>query len=328
MRVLVVGANGQLGARCCTGLARRGHQVRGSVRDLGRAGGLVGAGVDVVEADLTDPNSFVPALDGVEVVLLTANAVAPRKGDRPHEADDGLFSVVDLAERSGVRRVVLTSLPETPVDAGVPLADSRRRLERRLAEAALEDVVLRFPPFMEAWLALVGSSIPLRGEDHATLSRPSPSLRAFRRLTGSLVEDRGLMLVPGSPDRRNSFIALDDVTQALCLGVERPDLSGRTVEVGGPEVLTWRDVAATYARLLGRRVRILSTPAAVYAAMAAALRPLSEVQGNTMALNRYVAMAETDWRPGAGLLDPAGMTTVEGFLRHKLDLPRDLPTVV
>lgn len=328
MRVLVVGANGQLGSRCCLELARRGHQVVGSVRERGRAQGLDAEGIGIVEADLAAPDSFGPALEGVEAVLLTANAVAPRRGDRPHQADEGLFALVDQAETAGVTRVVLTSLPATSIDARVPLAHSRRRLEDRLARAALEHVVLRFPPFMEAWLALVGSSVPLRGEEHATLSRPSPSLRSFRRLTGSLVEDRGLMLVPGSTARRNAFIALDDVTEALCLGLERPDLAGRMVEVGGPEVLSWRDVAATYARLLDRRVRVVATPAPVYAAMAAALRPFSEVQGNTMALNRYVAVAETDWQPGGGLLDPQAMTTVAEFLRRKLALPRDVPPVV
>lgn len=328
MRVLVVGANGQLGARCCARLLSAGHSVRALVRTEDRGERLASMGVEVRIGGLTADRGVDASLDGVDGVVLTANPVAARAGDEPAALDQGLERLVERAGAGDVRRVVVVSLPAAETPDGLPMATARRRLEEHALERVPDSVVPRFPPFMEVWLAAVGSSIPLRGEEFATLGRPSPFLSAFRRLTGTLVEDRGLMLVPGSPDVRNAFIAIDDVAEFCVRAVDDPVLAGRIIDVGGPEVLTWRDVAATYERLLRRRVRILSTPAWVYGAATTALRPFSGVASNTMSLNRLLATAETNWpEGGGGILDPRAMTTVQDFLTAKLALPPDLPDV-
>ena len=327
MNVLVVGANGQLGAACCRALVTGGHTVRGSVRSRDRAVGL--ESVEVVEADLGREPDLDALLSGVEAVVITANVAAPRAGDDPARFTEGEHRLIDAAGRLGVTRIVLPSVPTTYVDAHVPIAAHRRLLEEHVHTAVPGSVILRFPPFMEVWLALVGSSLPLRGEPHATIGRPSPFLRRFRSATGSTVEDRGLMLVPGPTRHRQAFIAVADAAAACTAAVAREDLAGRTIEVGGPEVLTWVDVAEAFTRVLGRRVRAVSTPTVVFAVMAAVLRPFAPVPSATMALNRYLGASETAWSPGGGgLVDPSTMTTVDDLLRSKADLPAELPTVV
>lgn len=328
MRVLVVGANGQLGSRSCSALLAAGHEVRGTVRSFDRGVGLVAAGVEVVEADLATRQGWPHALTGVDAVLLTANAVAPRSGDDPAEVDAGCRRLVDDAARAGVRRFVLVSVPETAVDDKVPVMRERHALEKHVIDSGVPYSIVRFPPFMECWLALVGSSLPLRGEPNATIGRPSPFLRRFRRLTGTLVERRGLMLVPGPASHEHAFISVDDVAGACAAAVDAPEALNQVVEVGGPEVLTWADVAEVFGRVLGRKVRILSTPGAVYAALAIVAAPVAKVPSATFALNRSVASSRTPWSPGgAGLVDPAQMVTVEGFLTAKAALPEVLPSV-
>ena len=283
----------------------------------------------MVQLDLgAGPDRRREALAGVDTLVLSANSAAARRGDRPEVVEEGLAALVDDAAAVGVRRVVLPSLPVTPVDDRVPLVRARRELERRLADAPLDVWVLRLPPFMEVWLALVGSSLPLRGEPHATMGRPSPFLRTFRSVTGSLVEDRGLMLVPGPATARHAFIAVRDAARACVEASHRPGGAPEPLEVAGPEVLSWRDVAEIFARLLGRPVRISSTPAGVYATASVLLRPFGDVPSRTMALNRYAAVHETAWSsPGGGLVEPASMTTVEELLRAKLALGDALPEV-
>ena len=226
MNVLVVGANGQLGAACCRALAADGHVVRGSVRARSRAEGLDLGGAHLVESDLTGGGSLDPLLDGVEAIVLTANSAVPRAGDDPARLNGALIRLVDVAGASGVRRVVLPSLPVSTVDEQVPLAAERRRLEEEVRRAVPGSVILRFPPFMECWLALAGSSVPLRGEPNPTVGRPSPFLRQFRKGTGSIVEKRGLMLVPGPTTRRQAFIAVADAAAACVAAVSRPELAG------------------------------------------------------------------------------------------------------
>lgn len=324
--VLVVGANGQLGSACCRELVAQGHAVRGSVRHLELGAGL--DGVRLVTADLARDRDLEPLLDGSSVVVLTANTAVPRAGDDVARFGDGVMRLVEAAGRTGVERIVLPSVPVTDVDAKVPLAAARRRLEKEVLAAVPGSVVLRLPPFMEVWLALVGSSLPLRGEAHATIGRPSPFLRTFRRATGSTVEKRGLMLVPGPTSHRQAFIAVPDVAAACAAAVGRPDLAGRTLNVAGPEVLTWTEVAEVFSRVLGRRVRAVSTPTAVFAAAAAVLGPFATVPSQTMALNRYLGSSETPWPvPGGGLVDASTMTTVEQFLTAKAALSDVLPAV-
>ena len=328
MNVLVVGANGQLGAACCRALVADGHTVRGSVRRPDRAAGLGLDGVELVQADLARDPDLDALLDGVEAIVLTANTAAPRAGDDLARFGQGVHDLLRAAGRAGVTRVVLPSLPVTQVDEHVPFAAERRRVEDAVLAAVPASVILRFPPFMECWLALAGSSLPLRGEPNATVGRPSPFLRRFRRATGSMVEARGVMLVPGPTSHRQAFIAVPDAAAACVAAVSRPDLAGRTIEVGGPEVLSWTDVAEIFSRVLGRRVRAVSTPARVFAVAAAALRPVAEVPSRTMALNRFLGTSESVWEPGGGgLLDPATMTSVAELLTRKAALPATLPAV-
>jgi hypothetical protein len=262
-----------------------------------------------------------------EAVIPTANAVVPRHGGDPNQFHSGVRRLVEgLAER-GVRRIVLPSVPVTGLDSSVPLASERRRLEEFILRAVPDSAILRFPPFMEVWLALVGSSIALRGEPNATIGRPSPFLRSFRSATGTLVERRGVMLVPGPAAHRHTFISVADAARACAEAVSRPELAGAVREVGGPEVLSWRDVAEIFSRLLGRRVRVVSTPGSVYADAAFLLGPVATVPSRTMALNRFIASSETAWPAGGGLVEKSDMTTVEQFLKEKLALPATLPEV-
>lgn len=327
VRALVVGANGDVGSRTCAALLEQGVTVRGSVRDRARGADLAERGVELVEGDLVSDVGLTAALAGVEVVVVTANPVAPRRGDSPRAVGEGLLRLVGDAERAGVRRIVLTSIPVTALDGQVPFARARRRLEERLLDAALEATILRFPPFMGCWLALVGSSIPLRGSPHHTIGRPSPFLRTFRRATATLVEDRGVLLAPGSAGLRHAFISEDDVATEVSAAVVAEASPASPMEIGGPEVLSWRQVADVYGELLGRRVRVLSTPAAVYAALSKVMRVAGEVPADTMTLNRYLAAADTVWPPGGGVLPPEQLTTVRDYLVAKLALPEELPTV-
>lgn len=169
MVVLVVGANGQLGERCTAALASRGQAVRASVRDPQRGAVLQRSGVELVRLDVTDPAQRRHAVTGVDTVLVTANSVVPRAGDRPSQMDRSLHDLVDDAEAAGVQLFVLPSVPVTNVDAHVPYVRARRELEQRLASSSMSSWVLRFPPFMECWFALVGSSVPLRGERYRPL---------------------------------------------------------------------------------------------------------------------------------------------------------------
>jgi uncharacterized protein YbjT (DUF2867 family) len=330
MVVMVVGGNGQLGALCVDELRRRGQEVRATVRDRARAGRLEKAGAEVVLLDITDPTQRRMALGGVDALILSANAVAPRAGDIPAAFDAGMSALVEEAlSGGGARTVVLPSVPASSRDQRVAPMLAKRHLEDKLLDGPAASWVLRLPPFMESWFALVGSSLPLRGEPNATIGRPSPFLRRFRSVTGSLVEDRGLMLVPGPPSNRHAFISVHDAARACVEAALRdaPAPKG-PIEVGGPEILSWQEVADLYGTVLGRRVRVLSTPAPVYGTAARLLAKIAPVPSRTMAMNLYMASTESAYPdPGGDLVDPAMMVTAEAFLKDKAAMTPELTPV-
>jgi uncharacterized protein YbjT (DUF2867 family) len=181
---------------------------------------------------------------------------------------------------------------------------------------------LRMPPFSEVWLALVGSELPLRGEERTTLGRAYPTLRRFRRVTGRTVERRGVMVVPGPATARQAFLSVHDAAIALATAL-RPGTGEGPVDLGGPEVLSWNDVARIYERVLDRRVRIVSQPARAFAVLQTVLTPVAPSLAGVMGLDRLIATSETDWdtTDTARRLGLDTRRTVEEILRAKAALP-------
>jgi uncharacterized protein YbjT (DUF2867 family) len=323
--ILVVGATGQLGSLVVQELRRQGRSVRAMVRppDLGRD--LVEAGAELIEADLLRPETLDDALRDVRAVVATANAVAPlHRGDDSAALGRGYADLVDRAKAAGVERIIHASVPETPLDDDVPAVRLKREVERLLAESGISYASVRMPPFTEIWLALAGSSIPLRGEARATLARAYPFLRQYRRLTGTTVERLGVMAVPGRATTRNAFLSVHDAARIMTALIDVPDISG-PVDIGGPEVLDWNDVARIFADVLDRPVRVLTTPVGMYAAGQRALAGVAPSASAVLGLNRLIGTAETPWDTSQVTrrlgVDP--LRTVEQVLREKAALPED-----
>lgn len=321
---LVIGATGELGTRVVRKLSERGARVRAFVRPGSFWQHLEPLpGVELALGDLRDRPSVERACQGARVVLATAAVVAPRKGDSIRAVEgEGYGHLIAAAEGAGVERIVMVSVPESDVDERVPTFRYKRLNERRLEASPVPHTIIRAAPFMSSWLALLGSSIPLRGLENASLERPWPFLRRFRAATGRSIEEKGKALVPGPGHHRNAFIDDADVAEAMVRSVGRADAADVTWELGGPEALSWDEVVATYARLLDREVKASYTPAAVFRAMQLALRPVSYAASNIMGLNWWAARHETVWDSDA-LSESLGLrrTRVTEYLARRVDGP-------
>ena len=321
--ILVVGATGQLGSLVVGRLREQGRPVRALVRSDAAAEVLSGTGAELVRGDLRDGPSLAAAVAGVQAVVATANALAPsRPGDTPGALARGYAELISRAAEAGVLRFVNASIPVTPMDEEVPEVRLKRATEQRLSSSGLSHLSVRLAPFTEVWLALVGSSVPTRGERNGTLERPYPFLRRFRRLTGRTVDERGVLVLPGPPTRRHAFISVHDAANVLAAAVDATDLTG-PVDVGGPEILSWADVAGIFGDLLGRRIRVVSLPATSFVLAQKALAPLAPSAANVMGMNRLMAMTDTPWNTAevTDRLGVAPLRTVRQVLSDKAALP-------
>jgi uncharacterized protein YbjT (DUF2867 family) len=140
-------------------------------------------------------------------------------------------------------------------------------------------------------------------------------------VVGGLVEKRGLLIVPGSGERRHAFISVDDVARCCIAATRHEAALNATLAIGGPEALSWNEVAATMAAVLGRPVQVVGTPAAVFALQKMLMRPFSEAAANIMALNWFAAqqLPPEDAAVAARLGVAPG--TVDQFLRTQATKP-------
>ena len=319
--VLVVGASGQLGARVVGQLVAAGRPVRAMVRPTSKQAHLQRPGVQVVHGDLTDPASLGAACRGAGDIIATANAVAPLNGSTFAEVDDrGYAALIQACVQQACGRFVLVSVPVTPHDDAVPLFHYKRLIEQRLQDSGHEHAIVRFAPFMDDWFALIGSRLPARGDDMALINRPWGFLQSFIGAVGGLIENRGIALVPGRADTRHAFIAVDDVARLLLAATAHPAARNAVLEVGGPQMLSWRDVAALYAQVLGRPVRTLSVPGAVFRVQQLLMRPFSLAASNIMGLNWLASHTLPVNDPGHAARMGITLATAEQFLRAKAAL--------
>jgi uncharacterized protein YbjT (DUF2867 family) len=320
---LVVGATGQVGSEVVRQLSERGEHVRAFVRADSRTGPIEGlANVELVVGDLFDPASVERAVEGCEHVIATANGIAPRRRrDHGRVERQAYPPLIGAARDAGVSRFVFLS-SAVPGHDELPMQRDKRIVEAHLCASGMEYAIVRPGAFMDGWLALVGSSIPLRGEPAATLRRDFWFMRTFRRVTERLVEGRGTMMVNGGPDLRTSFISVRDVARILIACTTHERARNAIIEVGGPEALSWREVADIYGQILDREVRVQTSPAGVLRVVSKLLAPFSPAAASLLALN--VALADADMvlpsepaeELGVGPLD-----RVEIFLKAKAALP-------
>ena len=112
MNILVAGATGTVGHHLAEQLAQAGHHVRALTRNASKA--KFSAGVEVIQGDLTQPQTFAAALDGVEAMHLITFG-----GDNFAPLETGA-EIVAMAEKAGVRRVtVLTNGQPSPLQQAV-----------------------------------------------------------------------------------------------------------------------------------------------------------------------------------------------------------------
>ena len=228
--MLVTGATGFIGGRLATELIGAGHAVRCLVRDRGRAERLATEGCDLHEGDLLDGDSLAGAGAGVDVAYYLVHSMG-RGGDQAGFAERERRAAVNfahMAREEGIGRVVyLGGLGDEPTS----------------------------------------EHLASRAETAAVLGREGPPLTWFRagmvigpgsesyRMLRYLVERLPAMIAPAWLRNHTQPIAIDDVLAYLVQAAERPQSAGRQIQIGGADVVTYADLIAMMADVLGVRRR-------------------------------------------------------------------------
>lgn len=263
-RVAVTGATGFLGAHLVRELLARGATVVGAVRTPSKGAWLAEQGVELVQADIGDADSLVPAFEGCDAVI--ANAALSVRGRSPsvaafREANlRGAENQLRATARAGVRRLVHISTVAVyrPRLCAVNGHD-RMLLDRRIPLS----VTWVTTNWRYALSKAEGERLVSRLSDElgvgTTFLRPGPIYGSGDpKLTTTYRQLMTRRFAP-APTARLPHVHAGDVAQAACGALANDASAGRAYNVTGP-IASVHDILSTWTRLTGEGPRLLPIP--------------------------------------------------------------------
>jgi uncharacterized protein YbjT (DUF2867 family) len=228
--ILVTGAaggtQGQTGRQVSEMLLAKGATVRAFVRRIdARAEHLRALGAELVEGDFLDYRSVERALQGVSTVYFAYPVQAGLL--------DATAIMADAARKAGVTRLIDMVMLVSSPDAPTP-----RMRQNYLSEQIFE------------WAGI--------GAAHV---RATVFFENVRALTAATIARDGSILLPwGSDSTVVPLVSAEDVARVAVGALTSPQVApGSSYPVIG-DVITLRDIVATFERVLGRKVRYQEIP--------------------------------------------------------------------
>jgi len=234
MNVAVIGSTGYVGGRLIPELLAAGHDVRCVARTPAR---LIGVDwrseVEVVAADVLDQGSLDEALNGIDAVYYLVHAMG-HAGDFEEADRIGAENTRTAAEKAGVSRMVyLGGLGEEDPERLSSHLASRHEVGEVLAAGTVPVTELRAA-------VIIGSG-----------SASFEMLRHLAEVLPAMICPKWVTATRCQP------IAIADVLHYLVAVLDTPETIGEIFEIGGPDVLSYREMMDRYAALAGLRRRLI-----------------------------------------------------------------------
>lgn len=223
--IAVAGSTGYIGGLLCRRLREEGREVRAMARRPERAEELKEVGCEVCRADVLEPETLGPALEGVEVAYYLVHSMGRGSdGDFAERDRQGAENFVAAAAAAGVKRIVYLG----------GLGEGSKHLDSRHATAQ----TLREGPVPVSYFR--AASVIGAGSESFRMA-----LYLQRRLP--------VMITPRWVATRTQPIAIEDALAYLAAAADLSLPVDRVIEIGGPDVTTYGGTIDELARALGRR---------------------------------------------------------------------------
>lgn len=237
--VTVFGGSGFVGRHVVRTLAKRGYRIRVAVRRPDLAGFLLPYGyvgqISLVQANLRYRNSIDRAVEGASHVV-NCVGIMFESGRNSFDAvqDFGARAVAEAARAAGAKLTHISALGVDP-DSASSYARSKARGEAAI-NSLLPDAVILRPSIMF-------------GPEDSFFNKFAAMARIYPALP----------LVGGGKTKFQP-VYVEDVAEVVGRSVDGTIAAGRTYELGGPEVLTFRECLQTMLRITNRERPLVSLP--------------------------------------------------------------------
>ncbi len=234
-RILITGATGYIGGRLVPRLLEQNYELRCLVREPAHLAAKPWRDqVEIVQADVLKPETLGPALEGVDSAYYLIHSMS--SSARGFENRDRLAAknFSQAAKSAGVRHIIYLG--------GLGKADEKLSKHLRSRQ--------------ETGAVLAASGVPTT-EFRASVIIGSGSIpfEMIRYLT----ERVPLMVTPNWVDTKTQPIAIRDVLSYLIQAVQQDAEDHRIVEIGGPDILSYRELMLRYAKIRGLKRYVLAT---------------------------------------------------------------------
>jgi uncharacterized protein YbjT (DUF2867 family) len=215
-----------------------GHDINILVRS-GSDGKLRSGSVHVVSGDLSSPEVLRDALEGCDAVIYNVGILRefPRRGITFEAAQyEGVVDTVAAAKDAGVSRLLLMSAIGVK-DPGTRYQSTKRRAEQHALSSGLDVTVLR-------------PSV-IFGDPRGTMEFAT---QLYRDMVRPPIPAAGFAGVRMSP------VHIEDVADAFVEALGDTSTIGKTIELAGPEILSWKEMVRRIAAAAGKSKVILPVP--------------------------------------------------------------------
>ena len=241
--ILVAGGTGTLGTRLVRSLAQRDIPVRVLTRDPERARHLHGGHLEVVEGDIRDSADVARAVAGADTVVSAVQGFAGPGDVSPATVDRaGNITLINAASATAASFVLVSVVGAAP-DSPMDLFRAKFSAEEHLRRSQCRWTIVRPTAYIETWGTIMGE--PLRAK-HKTM-------------------------VFGHGDNPINFVSATDVAALVERAIDDPNCGGRVLELGGPDNLTFNQLAAILQNVTGCEGKVQHIPRPMLRAMAAVM---------------------------------------------------------
>jgi uncharacterized protein YbjT (DUF2867 family) len=267
-RILVAGATGYLGGFVAQEFKARGHFVRALARSPNKLDYLRDSLDEIVQGEVTRPDTLEQVCEGIDVVFSSIGITRQRDKLTFRDVDyQGNVNLLEAAQRAGVEKFIYVSVLNGPSLLHLDIVKAHEDFVGALRASDMDHAVIRPTGFF---------------------SDMGEYLKMARK---------GRVKLIGAGENRINPIHGADLA-ATC--VDAVDGTTLEIDVGGPEVLTHREIAELALRSLGKPVRVSSVPVWVMKSVVSLTRVFNRHQGELLAFFT-TAMTSEAVAPATGI---------------------------
>jgi uncharacterized protein YbjT (DUF2867 family) len=230
MKVLIVGATGDVGSEAAKRAIAQGHQVRALVRPTSNTKrfGDISDAIEFCEGDMLDRPSLEKALAGMEAVIISIR-LTPGEMHKGRTYTDvelgGVKNIVDAARQQDIRKIIFISAAGVGPECISDMYQAKHGAEEYIRTSGIDYTIFKPSGMFKDFDAFHIPNVLKMGETH--------------------------MWPFGPVDLHMNPLSHIDLAACMVSALDNPRASRMTIEIGGPDCITSCDLLNMIAREAG-----------------------------------------------------------------------------